>query len=254
MVMKRIIFICCIPLFFAACEKDIDTYEGEDGIYFDYKQTSTDTFHIAWGLKSSEIKEQTVRLRVALQGNVVDYDRPFSVEVVTDPADTLLAEEGIDYRPFPLDYVMPANKAMAYVEVKVLRSPVLIKESRHLTIRLLETPDLKFLYSRQARVDSVTLRNIDVQRVIKMTEDFPEPYWWYKYEDVLGTYSVTKSILICDQMNIDREVWIGDLVGEVTPGYLRFIGQYMHRWLQEQNPPILDEDGEPMEMGPASQL
>lgn len=253
-IMKRIIYICWSFLLFVACEKDIDMYEGQAGIYFDYEEMLLDTFNVSWGLEDSDIKEQTVKLKVMLMGNVADYDRPFEIEVVSDPADTLIAKEGVEYKPFPLKYVLPANEAVAYVEVRVLRSPVLKKESRHLTIRLKETPELKFLYSRQAWEDSVTYRDIDVQRVIKMTEDFPKPWWWYKYENVLGPYSLTKSILICDKMDIDRKVWIGELVGELTPGYLRFIGMYMHRWLQEQNPPILDEDGEPMEMGPESKL
>lgn len=250
--MKKILFIFLVSLIMGACEESIDAYEGQNGIYFDNKQTSLDTLSIAWGLKSSDIKEQTVRLRVKLFGNVVDYDRPFSVEVVSDETDTLRAKEGVDYRPFPLDYVMPANQAETFVVVTVLRTPELTKEERRLTIKLHETPELSFLYTRHQYVDSVTVRDVDIQRVIKMTEEFPIPWWWDRYgEDIFGKWSVKKSIVICDQMGIDREIWIGNLVGDFTVGFLKFAGQYMHRWLQEH--PTPDEDGKPMEMGSNSQ-
>lgn len=251
--MKKIIFIFCMSLLFGACEEEIDVYGGENGIYFDTKEILLDTVDVAWGLKVSEVREQVVRLRVKLFGDVAAYDRAFAIEIESDPADTLKAVEGIDYRPFPLEYTIPANKAETFIEVPVLRSEALKKEPRRLTIKLKETPQLKFLYSRQIAVDSVTVRDVDTQRVIKMTEDFPQPWWWRRFgQSIFGDWSVTKSVLICDQLNIDREIWIGDLIGDLTTGFLKFAGQYMHRYLQEH--PTLDEDGEPMQMGPDSQV
>jgi hypothetical protein len=38
---------------------------------------------------------------------------------------------------------------------------------------------------------------------------------------------------------------------KLTEGYLKFVGKYMHRWLQDN--PQEDENGKPMEMGAASQ-
>ena len=48
-------------------------------------------------------------------------------------------------------------------------------------------------------------------------------------------------------MGIDREDFVGT---KLTEGYLKFVGKYMHRWLQDN--PNTDEDGKPMEMGEAS--
>lgn len=251
--MKKIIYLLVALLFLGACEIEIDTYEGENGIYFDNNAIMYDTVFVAWGLKDSEIKEQKVKLKVNLFGNTTDYDRNFKVEVIVDPKDTLAAEEGVEYRPFQLEHSIPANKAETTIEIDLLRSPVLVTEPRHLTVRLIETPELKFLYSRETRVDSVTLRKLDIQRVLRMTENIPVPSWWsrdgYRF---FGDYSAKKSILICDVMDINREVWVGDLVGDMSIGLLRFAGQYMHRWLQDN--PTLDEDGEPMEMGPDSKI
>lgn len=49
-------------------------------------------------------------------------------------------------------------------------------------------------------------------------------------------------------MNIDREDFVKT---KLTEGYLKFVGKYMHRWLQDN--PQEDENGKPMEMGAASQ-
>ena len=252
--MKQIIIILFLFMTFSACNEEvIAPYEGECGMYFDVAQTSLDTMFIAWGLKDSEIKEQTVNFKVRLFGDVATYDRKFSIDVISDENDTLRAIEGVDYMKFPTEYMIPAHEAETNITIKVLRTDVLMKQARRFTIRLKETPELQFLYSRRQAIDSVTFRLVDAQRVIYMDETFPTPWWWWRYgNSIFGTWSATKSKLICDVMSIDREVWIGNLVGSFTPGYIKFVGKYMHRWLQEN--PTKDEDGELMEMGPDSQV
>lgn len=252
--MKKISYILFLLLFITACEQSIDAYnDGEDGIYFDTNEIYSDTIRVAWGLKNSDVIEQKIKLHVRLIGNTADHDRKFTVDIVKD-SETTTAIENIDYRPFPLEYAIPANGAETFIEITLLRAPHLVTEHRNLTVKLNETPELKFIYSREMFVrETETYRPYDLQRVIKMTEAFPIPRWWSMYgNSYFGTWTATKSILICDVMGIDRETWVGDLVGDLTQGYLRFVGQYMHRWLQEN--PTLDEDGNPMEMGASSQI
>jgi hypothetical protein len=38
----------------------------------------------------------------------------------------------------------------------------------------------------------------------------------------------------------------------MQPGYLKFVGKYMYRWLQEN--PQVDEDGKAMTMGTGSMI
>ena len=89
--------------------------------------------------------------------------------------------------------------------------------------------------------------------MIYMNERFPRPGWWSSEgQSRFGDWSQTKAALICDEMGIDREVWLGILgEGTFTQGYLSYVGKYMHRWLQEN--PTKDEDGKLMVMGPDSQ-
>lgn len=254
--MKRLFYIL-IGFALISCDKnELLTYEEGSGIYFDNSQIQRDTVPVSWGLKNTEVQEQAIRLEVRLIGQVRDYDRPFNINVIEEPGDPRAARPGTDYKPFPLEYTIPAGQASAIIDIDVLRSPDLVEGQRNLTIRLEESDELKFMYSRKL---TDTLQNthwLDIQRVLKITENFPQPNWWLIYgQKYFGDWSATKSILICDMMGIDRETWVGQVhaTPEFSEGRLRFAGVYIHRWLQQQNPPVLDEDDSPMEMGPLSQ-
>ena len=80
----------------------------------------------------------------------------------------------------------------------------------------------------------------------------PKSWWWGIYGDqYFGKWSAKKSILICDVLKISRTEWLKDTTQGLSAGYLKFAGKYMQQWLDEH--PTLDEDGEPMTMGEASQ-
>lgn len=248
----KYLYIVLVGMLVWACEKDLDTYEGGSGIYFDTDEILTDTLVVSWGMKDESVKTQNLTLNVLLYGKVVDYDRKFSIEVVSETSDTSQALENVDYAPFPLEYVIPANEASAEIIVPLKRRDDLEDRPRRFTVRLIENSELQFLYSRQTSVDSVTTRYVDYQRVIYMDEVFPMPGWWSREgQSRFGDWSQTKASLICDVMGIDREVWLGSVgFGNFTQGYLSYVGKAMYRYLQEN--PTLDEDGELMEMGPDS--
>ena len=173
--------------------------------------------------------------------------------MISDQTDTLAAEEGVDFEPFDKEYTIPANGAYADINIVLKRRETLKQRSRRFTVKLNETPELHFMYTRRSRIDSLTSLDVDYQRVVFMNENFPRPGWWTREgQKRFGDWSQTKAGLICDVMNIDREVWLGVLgEGTFTQGYLSYVGKYMYRWLQEN--PTKDEDGEWMEMGPDSQ-
>ena len=253
--MKYMLFIIVVgSILLNGCEKDLDTYEGGCGIYFNNNEMLSDTVGVAWGMLPGTQKTQTLTLQVDLYGTVAPYDRSFSIEVVSAEDDTLRAEEGVDYDAFPLEYVIPANEASTEINVPLLRRENLSEKPRRFTIKLIENEELRFLYSRQMMVDSVTYRPLDFQRVIVMTEDFPQPGWWSREgQSRFGDFSQKKASLICDVMGIDRETWLGPVgFDNFTQGYLSYVGKAMHQYLQAQDPPILDEDDDPMEMGPDS--
>ena len=214
--MKNLLFLLLILVGCVSCEKEIDTYEGGSGIYFADGGLFSDTLRVAWGLKNSDVKTQSIQLQVCLYGNTANYDRKFSIEIYSD-TDTLSAIEGVDFEAFDTEYVIPANQAEAFIDIKLLRTEDLVKHPKRFVVKLIENP-------------------------------FPMPAWWNLYgTKYFGVWSQKKSSLICDVMGIDREDFVGT---KLTEGYLKFVGKYMHRWLQEN--PQTDEDDKPMEMGEAS--
>lgn len=257
--MKQIIILCLTVLCCVGCKKDLDTYYGESGIYFDHLKNQNilrvDTIPFAWGEMDGDIKEEKINLQINLFGNVTNYDRHFTVSVVpSDDPET--AVEGVDYMPFNTDCVIPANESYTTLQITLKRTEILQREKRILTVKLNETDELKFLYSREAVDEDKNIRQIDLQRVIVMDETLLPPSWWYgsRIRDIFGEYSMKKAITICNVMNIDRKEWLDNSFGNRT-AYLQFVGKFMHNWLQEQNPPIYEEDGKTlMEMGPKSKV
>ncbi len=71
------------------CEESLDTYAGENGIYFDTRyeesEMQNDTIDVHWGLKKSDVTSQKLTLIVKLFGNTSPVDRRFSIRVETDP-------------------------------------------------------------------------------------------------------------------------------------------------------------------------
>ncbi len=266
--MKRILIITAMAasLFCSGCQKDLDTYEGESGIYFDHMDKAiqpllrADTIPFAWGQIAGDILEQKISLQIDLIGNVADHDRKFQVTVAESiipealKGEMQVAVEGVDYLPFETECMIPANEVSTNLEITLLRTEALQTESRILTVELHESDELKFLYSREIVDKNDNRRRIDLQRVIVMDETLPRPDWWWgDINNIFGDYSMKKAITICDVMEIDRQEWLSDDFGQQT-SRIRFIGQHMQRWLDEQNPPVCEEDGEtPMEMGPDSQ-
>lgn len=79
----------------------------------------------------------------------------------------------------------------------------LIKHPKRFVVKLIENPELRFIYTREATIliDSVNFktRPIDYQRVIVMNENFPMPAWWNIYGiKYFGVWSQKKTALICD--------------------------------------------------------
>lgn len=290
--------IASLAIMAASCHTELDTYDGEDGMYFDTKynraETLSDTIDVSWGMKNSSILSQEIGLVVKLFGHTAPVDRAF--DVVIEEAPTYVSEykpssgddsdddvndgdtgtpgeeeestevptepavDGIDYIIGGTTFVIPAGEAEVTIPITLMRRDDLHLCKRSFKVRLIENQTLKFLFSRSLpeydAEGTLSWRPIDFQRVIRMDESFPVPTWWFvRGQPYFGNWSQKKAMLICDVMNIDRERWMAD---ELQAGYLRFCGQYMQQYLNEQaalGNVIYEDDGETvMEMGTLSQM
>ena len=97
--MKKLIYIgCCLLglLAFSSCEKEMDDYQGQDGLYFDVQYTDTPHYtnpemwahQLYTWVRFFSMPEGTNETQLSLKVNVVgeacDYDREFDVAVVVD--------------------------------------------------------------------------------------------------------------------------------------------------------------------------
>ncbi|WP_159638857.1 DUF4843 domain-containing protein [Sphingobacterium composti Ten et al. 2007 non Yoo et al. 2007] len=251
--MRNTLYIIILSIFFYSCDKNnLIVYTEDSGIYFDNRNIVLDTINVPWGLKNSDIREQKIKLEVNLFGKVADYDRSFNIKILDTEEPTEQAKAGIDYLEFPMTYTIPKGQAKAFIEINLLRTEALKSTNKILTIELEESDDLKFLYSRKLTDSNDNSKLLDIKRVIRMNENFPQPAWWGIYGTrYFGTWSMDKSILICDLMGINREKWAGNsLVDEdFNESIIKYAGVFVHRWLAKQDPKILDSNGQPMEMG-----
>ncbi len=250
--MKQWTYVLMLCLFMASCDEDIDVYQGGSSIYFDNQ--GFDTLWIPWGSVATEEKKMDLDLRVELFGAVKDYARKFRIEVVSDVSDSLHAVEGVDYSPIPLEYEMPAWENHTFIPIELLRTDTLLKQARRFTIKLLANEDFGFEYMGYRLMPDSSYMMTDDHVVIYMDEEFPRPWWWYRIgTPIFGEWSRKKGILICDVAGIDREKFQGELDGKdgnLTVGYLKFVGRKVHLWLQDN--PTEDENGELMVMGEES--
>lgn len=256
----RIIQLFITAFAFIGCEYDVETYSGGSGIYFENNMMS-DTVGFSWANYADTVKNLDIKIRIMTIGKAVDYDRTVKLSSVNHFKEKDQAVVGVDYKPFSYDAVIPSGASFTDLTINLMRNPELLNGAPKIfTFRLEENEHFKFYYNRAYELERVEEsgdtvkynKYIDTYRTFKISEKIARQGWWYFTSDVgyknLGLWSIKKSILICDLMKIDRGVWLsGNLVEPITSPYIKYLGRYMHRWLQEN--PTYEDDGTLMEMG-----
>lgn len=250
--MRKLIFTLTLCMLLSCCKEDIALFEGDSSIYFanDY-----DTLYVSWGMIPTEIKTQKIQLRVNLFGEVKAYSRKFNIQVEAEETDSLHAQVGTDYLPFPLEYEMPPLTDHILIDIELVRTDTLMKQARRFTVRLLENEEFGFEYMtyRRRKSDDAVI-SVNDHWAVYMNEEFPRPWWWNRVgEPIFGKWSAKKGILICDIGKIDRPLFYDELTGvdgRLTEARLKFVGRKVYLWLLEN--PTPDEDGNLMEMGEES--
>lgn len=147
--MKKFLYIiyCFVGLsLFSSCEKDMDSYSGQEGLYFDVQYTNTPWFtnpdmwaHQIYSLVKfttmpEGVNEAELKLKVNVVGSMKDYDRPFEVRVVADSTTAIL---GTEYKDLSEHCVVKAGETCGYVTLKVMRTERMLNENVQIQIELL---------------------------------------------------------------------------------------------------------------------
>lgn len=147
--MKKLKYILSLVLllpFVSSCVQEIMDYEGVDGLYFDAQwdnnpNINTDTtkwirqhYTLVNFAKAGGFELEGVA-KIAISGNVKDYDRPIAFKVVAE-TDSATAIEGVEYELIEQPYI-PARKNHTYLKYKFMRTERMTDTTVELKIQLL---------------------------------------------------------------------------------------------------------------------
>ena len=139
--LKKNFYFFAASLFIAFCgacsQDDGEVYNLDGRVYF-YEQKKQGNDYVAvtsksysFALQNSALMEDTLRIKVRLMGYVVDYDRTFSADIVSDGT---TAVEGTHYKLLP--GVLKAGTYESYLPVILYRTADTKDHTVSLNLRL----------------------------------------------------------------------------------------------------------------------
>ena len=153
--MKRlliyILFFQLVALF-SACEKEMMSYEGREGVYFAVRHNDESTYlETIWPYQPYSTvnfvrlgtDEVEFEVEVMITGPVKDYDRVFHVAVNPD---STTATAGQHYGPVPEEWIIPAGAISTVVKVHLMRTSDLEENPVTLGLQLLPTNDFELSF------------------------------------------------------------------------------------------------------------
>lgn len=248
--MKRYTFlILIISIFLLSCEeKDIALFDGDNQIYFEKfyidefapGYNKADSTEYSFFFYPTDTKSVDAELIVCLSGRLLEEDTEFQIKVVEDET---TAEEG-EYE-IADKYIFNANNISETddfvkdtIAVKLIKTARIegLEESARLVVELI--PNSKLGVGQLERRKAI----------IRFSAKACQPAWW-DYEvrsKLLGDYSQKKYKLFLDHADPNSKM-NGDLIKNY-PSEAIELAMKFKKWLNEQNPKILDEDGSVMDV------
>lgn len=256
----KIIGSLLLLLVLAACTKEIELYDGEEGVYFNVQ------YGPEWGNERVWANQQltnvefiniagnvdTVLLKVMITGRVKDYDRYFHAEIVGDSTSAIAGE---NYEQLTDKYTIKAGEHFTYLPVVVHRTKNIRDEAKELLIRLLPSQDFTIgipVWKKLAIQWEGVVKGefkADFHKLI-LSDFISRPKEWIGVSNagleagLWGEFSQKKFLLICEQFDLAH----ADFMSPTTMPMAKktVIKEHMVRFLQNlynQKTPILEEDG-----------
>lgn len=264
------IVILLIPLWMLGCDAKMMDYEGRDGVYFMMQKTPlsgsgdqenfeyVDTTYVSF---ASIVGADTVLpIRVRVMGNVKEYDRHISMQIVSGES---TAVEGEDYEGFDLTQCVKANERQIEIPCRIIRTDKLTKENLILSliIRLLENDDFSLplvwwkpfgnIYGNVHDSVNVVRHVIMIDNIVKKPNLWKKEYW--------GEWSVKKFTIMCDLFQMTWDDF--NVLTLDQDSRLRVMGQNLDRYLREKEADgetiyedERDENGDLVKMTAGSQI
>ncbi len=259
----KIVYITGLLLSFSflqSCEKEIMDFEGQDALFFDvqYGADWGDTtvwahqFYTLVAFGSVDDTVLDIRIKVAVAGNIKNYDRPFKVDIVSDSTTALCPTE---YKLLAEDQVIRAGANCSYVTVQLSKSPRMAKETLKLQLRLIPNEYFSLPFSEVGDIpgrwkDTQTeySRNADPNvHTIFVNDILARPKGWNDFQ--LGIFTPTKFALMLELTGWEKSYF--DDVNKMQVGRMSLIQRILREYLQQQYGKgrefwVVDEDGSMM--------
>lgn len=259
-----------IALAMGACsEEKFKTFNGEvAGIYMQrvasytidangnpvtYKYT--DSLTVSFATSEADVQQQTAYVDVCVMGNCMSYDRPFSLKVDENKS---TAQRGVHYDFNESDCVIKANTEKTRVPVTIYRHPDLKTGTYRIEFYLepneyftTELEEYKNSSDWQATGDTLCGSKFTVL----CSEVYTRPSYWDFAEPSLGTWSVSKEVLVNELMGWTHTSWVNggtSLDNAVQYGHMAYAAKLLRKDLQEaadSGNPVVDDNGEYMQLG-----
>lgn len=173
---KAFALVLSIGVLISSCEKTLEQYSGLDYIQF-VSEYESDSLNYCFGLAGKSDKD-TIGIEVAVTGEVVNYDRVFSLSV--NHAST--AKEGVHFNIPRQNKVVHANHVTDTLWIEVFNSEELKKSEVYLQLDLVENENFQLCFPESNSCK------------IYLTDEITRPEWWNEWHETegLGTYSEKK--------------------------------------------------------------
>ncbi len=246
--MKRYLYItllCTIGLLQGCKKDDIALFSGKNELFFEKffenerfpgKKTA-DSTEVSFFLYPDGTQDITASLVIHLSGKLLDSPLPFQLRVVEDLTTAHADEYTIDPEYIFDPKTHPDSLSVKdTIQIKLHRSSRLeqLPAGARLVVELV--PNERFnggqLERRRAAIIVSTLAQ--------------KPNWWTEEvtENLLGTYSDKKFKLFLTEVDVKGEM-SEELIKE-RPDIATKLTLQFKEWLNQQTPPVLEENGEVM--------
>ena len=267
-IIKYILSLLMILPFISSCEKDIMDYEGVDGLYFDAQwdnnpNINTDTTR--WIRQHYTLvnftkvggEELEGVAKIAISGNVKNYDRPISFKVV---ADSTTAIKGEEYELLE-EPVIPAGKNHTYLKFNFKLSDrmldttvvlqVMLLPNEHFTLPFAEVGYINGRFPNDAESEYSTYDHANVHTFF-INKMLTKPQGWHNVQ--FGYYYSVKKHEMLLKEAYEHFGWINsdfDDRNRMQAGRAEAIARQARIYLMEQYRKgreywVLDEDGSMM--------
>ncbi|WP_316814515.1 DUF4843 domain-containing protein [Pedobacter nyackensis] len=185
-----------ICLSFFACKKsEIETYHGQELIYFNDvapgDRSRRDSVILSFAGMSENAVDTIFNLPVAIMGKAENKDRYFKV-LVEQSASTAIAGKHFD--AFPDQVLFKAGSVNAFLPIKVHRTADMLSNMFKLSIQLVANSDFQ---ANTAAIVNGTKTISQNHYKILMTDILMKPDWWVGSVDrYFGTFSRRKVVTI----------------------------------------------------------